>query len=146
MKKGYVIDYTTKTVTVTKKFMEEAGIIGTKAFEERKVLDEMGLVFQIREVKAHKSNKITYKQMMEYITRANYGLRIGNFEMDLRDGEIFYKTAGVFSDGIPVNEEIRRLVQVGIRMAEKYGQGFHDVMYLGKSPAETVAAIEANDD
>ena len=69
MKKGYVIDYTTKTVTVTKKFMEEAGIIGTKAFEERKVLDEMGLVFQIREVKAHKSNKNTYKQMMEYITR-----------------------------------------------------------------------------
>ena len=69
MKKGYVIDYTTKTVTVTKKFMEEAGIIGTKAFEERKVLDEMGMVFQIREVKAHKSNKITYKQMMEYITR-----------------------------------------------------------------------------
>lgn len=69
MKKGYVIDYTTKTVTVTKKFMEEAGVIGTKAFEERKVLDEMGLVFQIREVKAHKSNKITYKQMMEYITR-----------------------------------------------------------------------------
>ena len=69
MKKGYVIDYTTKTVTVTKKFMEEAGIIGTKAFEERKVLDKMGLVFQIREVKAHKSNKITYKQMMEYITR-----------------------------------------------------------------------------
>ena len=69
MKKGYVIDYTTKTVTVTKKFMEEAGIIGTKAFEERKVLDEMGLVFQMREVKAHKSNKITYKQMMEYITR-----------------------------------------------------------------------------
>ena len=69
MQKGYVIDYTTKTVTVTKKFMEEAGIIGTKAFEERKVLDEMGLVFQIREVKAHKSNKITYKQMMEYITR-----------------------------------------------------------------------------
>ena len=71
MKKGYVIDYTTKTVTVTKKFMEEAGIIGTKAFEERKVLDEMGLVFQIREVKAHKSNKITYKQMMEYITRVD---------------------------------------------------------------------------
>ena len=30
MKKGYVIDYTTKTVTVTKKFMEEAGI-NTKA-------------------------------------------------------------------------------------------------------------------
>lgn len=58
MKKGYVIDYTTKTVTVTKKFMEEAGIIGTKAFEERKVLDEMGLVFQIREVKATRATRL----------------------------------------------------------------------------------------
>lgn len=69
MKKGYVIDWTAKTVTVTKKFMEEAGTIGTAAFEQRKVLDEMGLVFQIREVKARKNDKITYKQMMEYITR-----------------------------------------------------------------------------
>ena len=69
MKKGYVIDWTAKTVTVTRKFMEEAGTIGTTAFEQRKVLDEMGLVFQIREVKARKNDKITYKQMMEYITR-----------------------------------------------------------------------------
>ena len=69
MKTVYVIDWTAKTVTVTKKFMEEAGTIGTTAFEQRKVLDEMGLVFQIREVKARKNDKITYKQMMEYITR-----------------------------------------------------------------------------
>lgn len=69
MKKGYVIDWTAKTVTVTKKFMEEAGVIGTTAFEQRRILAEMGLVFQIREVKARRNGKITYKQMMEYITR-----------------------------------------------------------------------------
>lgn len=28
---------------------------------------------------------------MEYITGANYGLRNGNFEMDVEDGEIRYK-------------------------------------------------------
>lgn len=81
----------------------------------------------------------------EYITRVNYGMFLGGFQMDLRDGEIFYKTSGVFSDGIPLNDEIRRIVQVTIRMAEKYGNGFYDVMYKGKSPAETVKAIEAND-
>ena len=27
-----------------------------------------------------------------YITRANYGLRNGNLEMDLDDGEVRYKT------------------------------------------------------
>src|SRR3954467_14939357 len=29
----------------------------------------------------------------EYITRANYGLRIGNFEMDFDDGEVRYKSS-----------------------------------------------------
>lgn len=69
MKKSYVIDWTAKTVTVTKKFMEEAGVIGTTAFEQRRILAEMGLTFQIREVKPRRNGKITYKQMMEYITR-----------------------------------------------------------------------------
>ena len=29
---------------------------------------------------------------MEFITRANYGLLIGNFELDLADGEVRFKT------------------------------------------------------
>lgn len=29
----------------------------------------------------------------EFITRANYGMRIGNFELDLRDGEVRYKSS-----------------------------------------------------
>ena len=31
----------------------------------------------------------------EYLTRANYGLHVGNFEMDMTDGEVRYKTTGV---------------------------------------------------
>ena len=30
--------------------------------------------------------------MAEYLHRANYGLRVGNFELDYDDGEIRYKT------------------------------------------------------
>ena len=69
MKKGYAINYATNTVVVSKRFMEEAGIIGTTAFEQRRILAEMGLTFQIREVKPRRNDKITYKQMLEYITR-----------------------------------------------------------------------------
>lgn len=29
----------------------------------------------------------------EYIARANYGLRIGNFELDFNDGEVRFKTS-----------------------------------------------------
>lgn len=69
MKKGYAINYATNTVVVSKRFMEEAGIIGTTAFEQRRILAEMGLTFQIREVKPRQNDRITYKQMLEYITR-----------------------------------------------------------------------------
>ena len=41
--------------------------------------------------------------MAEFLTRANYGLRIGNFEMDFEDGEVRYKSSVDF-EGI----ELRR--------------------------------------
>lgn len=31
--------------------------------------------------------------LAEFLTRANYGLFIGNFEMDWQDGEVRYKTS-----------------------------------------------------
>jgi hypothetical protein len=31
--------------------------------------------------------------MADFLTRANYGLKVGNFEMDFSDGEIRYKTS-----------------------------------------------------
>ena len=33
------------------------------------------------------------RRMAEFLTRANYGLLIGNFELDLDDGEVRYKTS-----------------------------------------------------
>lgn len=65
---GYKIDYSTNTVTVTKKFMEEAGIIGTPEFNQRKILADMGLTFKIKETAPRKNNKITYAQMIKYIS------------------------------------------------------------------------------
>lgn len=65
---GYKINYSTNTVIVTKKFMEEAGIIGTPEFNQRKILADMGLTFKIKETAHRKSNKITYSQMVQYIS------------------------------------------------------------------------------
>ena len=48
---GYRIDYATSTATVTKKFLEAAGIIGTPEFEQRKILADMGLTIKVRETK-----------------------------------------------------------------------------------------------
>lgn len=82
--------------------------------------------------------------IVEYITRANYGLFLGCFQMDLNDGEVLYQTAGVFYDHRPDQSEIRRIVQVGIHMAERYGQGFYDVMYKGVTPEAAIEAAESD--
>lgn len=65
---GYKIDYTTNTITVTKKFMEEAGIIGTPAFSTMKELRQMGMTIAVKETAPRKNNKITYAQMIQYIS------------------------------------------------------------------------------
>lgn len=65
--KGYKIDYTTNTVTVSKKFLNDAGILGSDAYNEMRMLREMGLRVQVRVTKARPKNNITYKQMLSYI-------------------------------------------------------------------------------
>ena len=65
--KAYTINYAENTITVTKKFMDNAGIIGSAAFNEMKVLREMGMVIIVRDSKPRNSQKVTYAQMLQYI-------------------------------------------------------------------------------
>ena len=81
----------------------------------------------------------------EYITRANYGLFMGGFQMDLSDGEVSFCSAGVFTDSAPDIREIRRMIQVTIHMAERYGQGFYDIMNRGVSPLTAIETAESEE-
>lgn len=83
-------------------------------------------------------------RIVEYTTRANYGLFLGNFQMDLDDGEVLYQTAMVFYDHTAMQQEVRRLIQVAIHMAERYGQGFYDVIHYGVSPEDAIKAAEGD--
>src|SRR5260221_4823931 len=51
---------------------------------------EQFVFYSFYAVKAPESKRVT---AMEYVTRANYGLFIGNFELDMSDGEVRYKTS-----------------------------------------------------
>lgn len=48
--------------------------------------------------------------MAEYLTRANYGLLIGNFEMDFADGEVRFKTSVDIEDSALTHKLIQNLV------------------------------------
>ncbi|TAF03410.1 MAG: YbjN domain-containing protein [Nostocales cyanobacterium] len=79
----------------------------------------------------------------EFITRANSGMMIGNFELDFNDGEISYKTSiDVEGDRIS-NALIKRLVYANVMMMDEYLPGILSVIYGNVSPKEAIAQIEA---
>jgi hypothetical protein len=78
----------------------------------------------------------------ELITRANYGLTIGNFEMDFNDGEIRYKTSIDVEGDILTTELIKQLVYANVTMMDQYFPGILAVIEEKKSPMEAIAQIE----
>jgi hypothetical protein len=79
--------------------------------------------------------------MAEFITRANYGMRIGNFEMDYGDGELRYKAAFDF-EGIEVcNKLFETSIYPTVHMMDRYLPGIMAVL-SGQAPAEAIAKIE----
>lgn len=82
----------------------------------------------------------------EFLTRTNYGLRIGNFEMDMEDGEVRYKVYSVWLDGIlPSLPMLERYVDMGCAMMQRYGAAMMKVLYADMSPEDAVAFAEKKD-
>jgi len=78
----------------------------------------------------------------EYLTRANYGLNLGNFEMDFEDGEIRYKTNIDVQDGELTIQMIKRMVYINIFTVDRYLPGILSVIYGGSNPSQEIEKIE----
>lgn len=74
------------------------------------------------------------QRMCEFTVCANYGLSLGNFEMDVRDGELRYHTY-VDCDGgqFPTDRVVRNSVNVAVQMLERYTDAILEILY-GNSP------------
>ena len=81
----------------------------------------------------------------ELLARINYGLNIGNFELDMTDGEIRYKTSIDVEGGELTSRMAETLIAVNISTTDRYFPAFTDVMYAGVAPVEAVVRIERPD-
>jgi hypothetical protein len=78
----------------------------------------------------------------EFVARANWGLSIGNFELDMDDGEVRFKTA-VDVEGTPVEDPLlQALLIANLSMMDKYLAGLTAVVSKGKDPKGAVQEIE----
>jgi hypothetical protein len=82
------------------------------------------------------------QSVAEFITRANYGMIIGNFEMDFNDGEVRYKTSiDVEGDSLrpPL---IKQMVYANVIIMDRYLPGIMAVIYGNRSPEEEIFQVE----
>ncbi len=75
--------------------------------------------------------------MAEFICRANYGLNSGNFEFNLRDGTIRFKSFTDCSGMTPTQEIIRNSIQYAEVIFHRYAPGITGVL-LGQTALEAI--------
>ena len=86
--------------------------------------------------------------MAEFVTRANRGMRIGNFELDYEDGEIRYKTSIDIEGGALTNKMIDNLLRANLSTMNRYYSGMMELIYSSEepSPKEIIHKIESDMD
>jgi hypothetical protein len=82
-------------------------------------------------------------EVVEFITRANYGMIVGNFELDYNDGEIRYKTSIDIegTDFPPVL--VKQVVYANVVVVDRYLSGLMRVIYGDVAPVDEIAKIES---
>ncbi len=83
------------------------------------------------------------RKVMEFITRANFGLLFGAFELSLDDGRLFFRTACDVEDGSLSGPMVCNLAGAGAAMFDKYLPSMNQVIYGKMSVVDAIAAAEA---
>ncbi|HRE88273.1 MAG TPA: YbjN domain-containing protein [Myxococcota bacterium] len=77
----------------------------------------------------------------EYLTRANFGILVGNFEFDMRDGEVRFKTATDVEDTPLSHKFVKNMLVANLGTADRYFPGLMKVLYANMAPADAVAVV-----
>jgi hypothetical protein len=77
----------------------------------------------------------------EFLTRANFGLNIGNFEMDWEDGEVRFRTSVALGNQDLDLSLTDSLVSANLIIMEDHLAGIRNVASAQESPKEALAKI-----
>jgi hypothetical protein len=78
----------------------------------------------------------------ELLTRINFGMEVGCFEMDFESGRIHLKTAVPFAPGALDPGMLNKVVMFNLGCMDKFLPAIKSVIYAGTSPARVLAAVE----
>ncbi|MBS1260941.1 MAG: hypothetical protein MAG453_00258 [Calditrichaeota bacterium] len=81
-------------------------------------------------------------ETMEFITRANYALGVGNFELDLDDGEVRFKTSIDVEGGTLSPTMLETLVYLNVLTMDRYLPGLNAVMFADTDPRAALREVK----
>ena len=100
------------------------------------------IVYAVAPIGADKDDKKRMAAMAEFVCRVNCGLKNGNFEFDMNDGEVRFKCF-VDCEGItPSKEMVQNSILCPAAMFKRYGSGIVDVIFGNVNPKEAVEKCE----
>lgn len=79
--------------------------------------------------------------VMEFITRANFALADGCFEMDLDRGEVRFRTSAAAADGELSAAMLHAAAYTNVHTIDRYLSGFMAVVHGGLSPEAALARV-----
>lgn len=83
--------------------------------------------------------------LVEFITRANHNMILGNFELDWELGHLRYKTSLDLNACALNNELLRQLVFTNVSLMDQYFPGLEAVLTGIKLPVEALGMVEEQD-
>lgn len=129
------------------KFQEETGVFKFMLSLDSK-LKQAGFLIQIGETGyvlravCMLGAKDCLPQMAEFLHRANYGLKEGNFELNYQNGEVGYKYYVNCAETIPTQKQVERSIYLPAMMLEQYGNGIVAVSFQIMTPEEAIETCE----
>jgi hypothetical protein len=98
------------------------------------------LVYSIYPVRVPAARRL---QAAEFIARINHGMTLGNFELDVDDGEIRVKTVTDVGEGEMGDEVLDRLLLVNVHTANRYLAAMLSVAFGSTSAQAAAELVEA---
>jgi hypothetical protein len=82
----------------------------------------------------------------ELLARANYGLILGNFELDFDDGEIRFRTSRTIGPQMLDGKDMRELIATNVSAMDLYLPAIEAVLTSDITPAGAIDEVEASSD
>lgn len=100
------------------------------------------IVYAISPLGVDENDQAMMSAMAEFVCRVNYDLIIGNFDLDMHDGEIRFKYFVDCNEITPTIEMVCNSIHFPATMFKRYGGGIVDVLFGNSTAKEAIDKCE----